>query len=134
MQRRLIHLLQLCAISSAGAANETGALLPGEEVYQAACAQCHYAGEQTPNAPALTDSPLLKKPGLETARIILTGQANASMVDGELFGGIMPAMSYLSNEEIAAVVRYVRKSYAGIDEESPTVEQVETLRKGARAD
>ncbi len=133
MRQALIHLAHLCALCSAVAADETVALPSGEEVYQAACAQCHYAGEQTPNAPALTDSLLLKKPAVETARIILIGQANVSIVDGKVFGGVMPAMSYLSNEEIASVVRYVRKTYAGIDEPNPTVEEVDALRKEARA-
>ncbi len=134
MHQRVFYLLQLCTLTLTTLAGDAGTLRDGEAVYQMACAQCHYGGEHTANAPALLDSPLLKKPAIETARIILVGQANASLVDGKAFGGIMPAMGYLTNEEVASVVRYVRKTYVNIDEESPTPAQVEALRQEVAAE
>jgi nitrite reductase (NO-forming) len=88
----------------------------GEQVYEASCAQCHYAGEGGANVPPLAGSPILQSEPAATFKVILQGQRNQSVVNGRKFNGIMPAMSYMSDDEIAAVTAYLRQRFAGKEE------------------
>lgn len=85
----------------------------GSEVYEVACALCHYAGEGSALAPDLKGSPVLAGPPEETITIILRGRQNQSVVNGKRFNGIMPKQDTLTDREIAAVVAYVRDQFAG---------------------
>lgn len=49
---------------------------------------------------------------MEAIRVVLYGQRGKSRVNGELLQGIMPPQGSLSDEEIAGVVAYVRKTFA----------------------
>ena len=89
-------------------------LATGAEVYQTGCANCHYAGEASPTTPALVGSAALAGDPTAWFKIILQGQRNESVVDGRKLNGIMPAMAYLSDEEIAAVTAYLRERFGGI--------------------
>lgn len=91
------------------------------------CAQCHYAGEGNDLMPALIGSAALAEPPERTIQIILHGQRGVSEVDGRKIGGIMPPQEYLSDEEIAAIVTYVRTEFAGQDD-AVTPEDVAKLR------
>ncbi len=51
--------------------------------------------------------------------IILHGQKGKTVVNGQLFRGVMPAQDYLTDAETAAVTRYVRATFAGINEAVP---------------
>lgn len=44
--------------------------------------------------------------------LILKGQSRVSVVAGKPFNGEMPAMDYLTDEEIAAVTAYVLTTFA----------------------
>lgn len=55
---------------------------------------------------------MLAEPPQALARIILEGREGVSMVDGRKLNGIMPPQPNLSDEEIAAVVVYVRDEFA----------------------
>ncbi|CAN5724856.1 hypothetical protein BH20VER1_BH20VER1_25620 [soil metagenome] len=103
-------------------------LREGEKAYELHCAQCHYAGEGGENVPPLTDSPVLLAEPAATYRSILLGQRNQSIVNGRKFNGIMPAMDYLSDDEIAAVTAYLRERFAGKTETLDPAE-VAALRK-----
>ncbi|GAB4173034.1 MAG: hypothetical protein Fur0032_12550 [Terrimicrobiaceae bacterium] len=83
----------------------------GEEVYGQTCATCHYDGSGSATAPDLKGGAFWKNPPEKLFGIILRGQSNVSVVDGKPFYGIMPAMPYLSDEEIAAVTAYVFKTF-----------------------
>ena len=87
-------------------------LTAGAEVYNVNCAQCHYAGEGGANVPPLVASPALGDP-TRMFKIMLQGQRNESVVNGQKFGGIMPAMAYLTDDEIAAVTAYLRQRFGG---------------------
>jgi len=91
-------------------------LATGAEVYQTGCANCHYAGEASPTTPALAGSAALRGDPTALFKIILQGQRNESVVDGRKLNGIMPAMAYLSDDEIAAVAVYLRQRFGGISE------------------
>jgi len=97
----------------AKAADFSHQMAMGQKVYARTCALCHRDGEGSAIAPGLRGSAVLEQPPAELARIILLGRSGVTVVDGKKFGGAMPAQAYLSNEEIAAVVVYVRETLAG---------------------
>ena len=80
------------------------------------CANCHYAGEASPTTPALVGSAAVRGDPTTLSKIILQGQRNESVVEGRKLNGIMPAMAYLSDEEIAAVTAHVRQRFGGTAE------------------
>lgn len=82
-------------------------------LYEQSCAMCHYDGRDSQAAPALVGSPIVSGPAGPLIRVTLHGQRNVSVVNGKLFGGIMPATQGLSDAEIAAIVSYVRNHYGG---------------------
>ena len=102
-------------------------LTAGEEVYNVNCAQCHYAGEGGANVPPLAGSPALGA-SAGMFKIILQGQRNESVVNGQKFGGIMPGMAYLTDEEVAAVTAYLRRRF-GANAEAIDSAQVAAERK-----
>jgi len=95
------------------AATQPEQLRAGEKAYEMHCAQCHYAGEAGANVPPLQNSPVLLAEPRATFKVILQGQSNQSVVNGKKFNGIMPAMAYLSDDEVAAVTAYLRERFAG---------------------
>ncbi len=83
----------------------------GEELYKSRCAPCHQANAQgLPGSfPPLVDSEWLKGDPRTPIRILLDGLAGAVHVKGAVYNGNMPAWgSTMSDEEIAAVLSYVR--------------------------
>lgn len=107
------------------ASSET--IAKGAEVYEMACAQCHYDGHASAANPSLIGSPTLQANPSAIVGIILHGQSGKSLVDGKPLGGIMPAQAYLTDPEIAAVVTYIRSQFAGISAEV-TPAQVQQIR------
>ncbi len=87
-------------------------LVQGKVLYEQSCAQCHYDGAGNPVAPDLRGSAVLAEPPQALARIILAGRQGVSMKDGRKFDGIMPPQAYLRDEEVAALVVYVRDAFA----------------------
>ena len=85
----------------------------GPEWYEMYCAVCHMDGAAYFPTPALKSSAVLAGPPSNTIQIILNGQSGKSKIDGEIAGGIMPAQAGLTNDEIAAIVNYVRAEFAG---------------------
>ncbi|HNP23956.1 MAG TPA: cytochrome c [Panacibacter sp.] len=85
----------------------------GKEVYTTFCQNCHLeSGEGIPGVnPPLAKADYLKKPTGTLIRVILEGQAEPIMVNGEKYATEMPAMNYLTDEQIADVLNYVRNSF-----------------------
>ena len=104
-------------------------LAAGAEVYQTTCANCHYAGEASPTSPALVGSAALGPDPTSLFKIILQGQRNESVVQGQKLNGIMPAMPYLTDEEIAAVAVYMRQRFGGAAAEAIDPAKVAAERK-----
>lgn len=103
-------------------------LAAGAQVYEMTCAQCHFAGEGGPAAPPLTGSAALARPE-SVFKIILQGQRGESVVNGRKLNGIMPAMSYLTDEEVAAVTAYLRKQFGGKSEAVPPTDVAQARGK-----
>ncbi len=91
------------------------------------CAMCHLDGSASFPNPALKGSEFLAGPAENTIKVILFGQSGISKIDGKVTGGIMPPQAGLTNDEIAAIVNYVRTEFAG-KTDPVTPSQVEALR------
>lgn len=94
-------------------------LVAGVGVYEMNCAQCHVDGKGSPTAPALIGTAIVKGPAKAIIEVVLKGQTGKVLVDGKPFTGQMPAFDYLTDEEIASVVAYIRKQFGEVGEVVP---------------
>ena len=88
-------------------------LVLGESVYNQSCANCHYDGSGNPAAADLKGSSAVTSGSRNVISVVLHGQSGVAMVNGKKLNGQMPKMSYLSDQEVAAVTAYVRSAFAG---------------------
>ncbi len=104
--------------------------LAGEAIYLDRCAACHgRAGEGTAGLfPALRGSAVVQAPRPQTLiRVVLEG-GRAAATDAAPTGAAMPGFaSLLDNDEIAAVLAYIRNSW-GNASAPPRPAQVERMR------
>lgn len=94
-------------------------LAQGKALYEQSCAVCHYDGSGNPAAADLRGAGVLAEPPQALARIILGGRQGVSMRGGRKINGIMPPQAYLRDEEVAALVVYVRDEFSGRREPFP---------------
>ena len=108
----------------------------GIEVYGKACVACHgEEGQGVPGAfPPLAKNPYLFKDRAYPALVVLFGLEGPIEVAGIVYDGLMPSFAHLSNEEVAAVVAFVRNNFgneklkpSGFEDLTP--EEVEALRQ-----
>jgi mono/diheme cytochrome c family protein len=88
-------------------------VVDGKSVYANICTACHQAnGAGLSGAfPPLAESEWVAKDPRILARIVLGGLQGSIQVKGENYNGAMPSFSQLSDEEIAAVLTYVRSNF-----------------------
>lgn len=85
----------------------------GKELYTQYCLTCHQPdGEGVPNL----NPPLIKTSytiGDKTKLItwVLSGTTDKKEIDGQFYSNNMPPQNYLKNEEISAVLTYIRNSF-----------------------
>lgn len=99
--------------AGASSAAVTAASTRGKEVYTNLCLACHQAdGSGVPNLnpPLIKTQWVLgnKNPLIE---MVLKGSQGKVEIDGEKFHNTMPALSYLTDQQIADVLTYVRNSF-----------------------
>ncbi len=117
---RLHFALLSCIVPSALVADELETqLVAGAGVYEMNCAQCHVDGKGGPTAPALIGTTIVKGSAKAIIEVVLKGQTGKVLVDGKPFNGQMPAFDYLTDEEIASVVAYIRKQFGEVGEVVP---------------
>ncbi|MGH8048607.1 MAG: c-type cytochrome, partial [Chthoniobacterales bacterium] len=88
-------------------------LSQGEAIYSQLCATCHYDGKGSDKAPVLLNSPSLQSQA-NVIDGILHGRKGTFKVNGIAPG--MPPLDSLSNDDIAAVVTYVRHTFGKADQ------------------
>jgi mono/diheme cytochrome c family protein len=106
----------------------------GAEVFAARCAACHQSGGTgIPGAfPPLAGSAWVTGPDVTAVRILLHGIQGPLTVNGAAYNGAMPAFaSQLSDEEIAAVLSYVRSQWG--NQASPVQAGQVTAERAATA-
>ena len=103
----------------------------GKEVYALYCQSCHMEdGKGTPDLnPPLAKADYLKKPAKTLINVILKGQSGEVVVNGKKYNAMMPAQDYLTDEQIADVLNYVRNSWGNKIPGTITPAMVKALRK-----
>jgi mono/diheme cytochrome c family protein len=125
------------AAPAAGAPAAEGLLALGETKYGQVCVTCHMAdGNGMPGAfPPLAGSEWATTAEVNVPiSVVLHGMQGAITVKGQQYNGVMVPWNSLTDEEIAAVLTYVRSSW-GNSASAVTTEQVAAVRtaEGARA-
>jgi len=94
------------AVSAAVLAN-------GKKVYTKYCLACHMAdggGVQNMNPPLIKTSYVLGN-ATKLIKVILNGMSEGVEIDGETYTNIMPPHGFLTDQEVADVLTYVRSSF-----------------------
>jgi nitrite reductase (NO-forming) len=116
------HLQRVAAVT-------TSAPNHGKEVYDRICTTCHQpdARGMTGIFPPLAQSDFLMEDPERAVRVVMEGLQGPVTVNGQTFNGAMPNFS-LSDEEIAAVLSYVRSNFGNAG--TPvTVADVQRIRR-----
>jgi mono/diheme cytochrome c family protein len=102
--------------ASAGVANAANGAngAEGAQLFLANCAACHQAtGLGLPGVfPPLVGSSWVKDNAAWPVNIILHGLVGEIEVAGKKYNNVMPAFKQLSDDDIAAIVTYIRQQFA----------------------
>ncbi|MGB3776983.1 MAG: cytochrome c [Tunicatimonas sp.] len=111
---------------------QTQALEKGKTIYNQYCLACHQGdGNGVAGAfPPLTQTKWVAGDKATLISVILNGMQGEIVVKGETYNNAMPAHGFLSDEEIGAVLTYVRQSF-GNDYSEITTEEVAEVRASA---
>jgi mono/diheme cytochrome c family protein len=101
----------------------------GKKVYDQYCVVCHMAdGQGVPNAfPPLAKTEYVNGDTDRLIGIVLNGLTGEIEVNGAIYNNVMVAHNFLSDQEVADVITYVRSSF-GNDAPAVNAEQVATVR------
>ena len=107
-------------------------LAEGKAVYAESCLSCHRAdggGVSEMNPPLRKSSNVLGNK-TKLVKVMLYGLRDVNL-DGQAYANVMPAYHHLSDQEIAAVLTFIRASFGN---EAPPVgaEEVKTVRAAGR--
>lgn len=100
--------------AGAQAAAPTGGDTPGGRIYAQACAACHMPnGSGVPGMqPALAGSRVIAGDSGRLIRLLLLGPAAVLPAEREKFSNEMPPFAAMSDDDLADVVNYLRRSHA----------------------
>jgi mono/diheme cytochrome c family protein len=103
----------------------------GKAVYNKYCLACHQTnGSGVPGMyPPITRSDWVEGDKTRLIRIILNGLKGEITVTGQVYKTAMPDHQYLNDDQIAAVLTYVRSNF-GNDADSVTAAEVTAIRNG----
>ena len=115
------------------ASAEPKAVAAGRPLFSVYCAGCHQPnGEGLAGlAPPLADSAWLRGGPEPAIKIVLHGVAGPLEVRGETWNLAMPGLPVLDDEQVAAILSFVRATY-GNEREVVTPAQVRTVRAAHR--
>ena len=119
----------------AGAAGIAAQIKAGESVYQTVCLACHQAdGKGLPGAfPPLAGSDYLLGDKDRAVGVVVRGLEGEVVVNGIKYNSVMPAMTQLSDQEIADALTYAMNSW-GNQGGAISVAQVAAVRAKAAAE
>ena len=102
----------------------TNSIARGQKVYKNVCITCHMAdGGGVPNMnPPLIKTEYVLGSKTRLAHIVLAGLAEPIEINGDDYKQHMPAQAYLSDQEIADVLTYVRNSFGNKASAVPVAE------------
>ena len=118
----------------AGAASVAAQVTDGKPVYEVACMACHQAdGKGLPGAfPPLAGSDYLLKDKDRAVGVVVNGLQGEVVVNDTKYNSVMPAMTQLSDKEIAAALTYAMNSWGNAGG-AVTTAQVAGVRAKAAA-
>jgi glucose/arabinose dehydrogenase/mono/diheme cytochrome c family protein len=101
----------------------------GAKIYSTYCGTCHQRNGQGASGrfPPLSGTHWVTGDKQTLIGIVLNGLEGAIDVKGELFDATMPQHSFLSNEEVANVLTYIRQNF-GNQASAVTPEEVDAVR------
>ncbi len=120
---------------AAKARPSTETMAKGADLYSKNCAACHQAnGQGLPGAfPPLAESDFIAANPMNVLETTVKGRQGLMVVNGKEYNNVMPAMSYLSDEELSHIITFVLNSW-GNPGGSVTKDQVEDYRKSVKAE
>lgn len=103
---------------------------PGQEIYTKYCMACHQAsGSGVPGMyPTLQETDWVHGDKSRLIGLLLNGQQGEIKVNGQIFRGVMPPHQYLTDEQIADVLTFVRSNF-GNNASAVLPEEVAGLRQ-----
>jgi mono/diheme cytochrome c family protein len=115
----LFAIVCLCAALSGGCGDSTGKsaaagkLEAGKKIYGQYCAACHQTdGSGVPDMqPDLRSNAVVKGDDKTLIKVVLEGPAQVLPAERERYSNVMPPFSTLSDEDVAALLTYLRKQY-----------------------
>jgi len=106
---------------------------PGKPLFEQYCGACHQMdGSGVPGMyPPLRESEFVNGEVKWLVTTLVKGRQGPITVKGETYDNLMPAVDYLSDEEIANILSYVRQSF-GNNSDEVTVKEVKKYRDEAK--
>ncbi len=110
----------------------TDTTLSGQSLYQVNCSACHQPeGNGLKGAfPPLADADYFRGKPEKLIAATIQGLSGPMTVNGVEYNNVMPAVAYLSDEELAAILTYINSSWDN-DGTEITVAQVAEFRESA---
>lgn len=107
-----------------------GQVAGGQKIYETYCASCHQLNGKGAEGrfPPLVDASWVKGDKTKLINVLLNGLEGNIEVNGVGYNGAMPKHTFLTDDEIAEVLTYVRKNF-GKKEDTITAAEVSKLRK-----
>ncbi|HBH23500.1 MAG TPA: cytochrome C [Cytophagales bacterium] len=104
-----------------------------EILYNQHCRSCHQTkGDGVPGMyPPLANSDWVEGDKTRIIESIIFGLEGPIEVNGETYNNAMPAMGYLTDEEVATILTYVRSNF-GNDASAITIEEVAKVRASGK--
>lgn len=102
----------------------------GKSVYNTYCVSCHQpdgGGVPNMNAPIVKTSYVLG-PKTQLINVLLKGMQDVE-IDGETYSNVMPSHSFLTNQQIADVLTYIRNNFGNKASAVTTAEVVAVRSK-----
>lgn len=114
---------------TASKATTTAVKSPGQTIYEQHCLTCHQAnGSGVPNLnPPLRNVDWVTGDKTRLINVLLNG-LQGQEIDGETYDNVMPAHDFLTDQQLADVLTYIRGSF-GNKADAIKPEQVKALRK-----
>jgi mono/diheme cytochrome c family protein len=113
----------------ANPASQSAAVPPGAALYKQYCLTCHQVdGGGVPNLnPPLSGTDWVLGDKNRLIGVLLNGLQDAE-IEGETYDNVMPAHDFLTDQQIADVLTYIRTNF-GNKAAAVTAEEVKTQRK-----
>lgn len=103
----------------------------GEKIYNTYCASCHQRNGKGAEGrfPPLVDASWVKGDKTKLISVLLNGLEGNIEVNGVGYNGVMPRHAFLTDEEAASVLTFIRQKFGSMQDEITTEEVSEQRKK-----